>query len=197
MVDKVLTSQHENLCRMVNSMRHEYEAEVGLMIHEEDSIHEIRNGVMLPPCGKVVNVESGKDGISNLNANPMPVLETVSKGEWVVLEADDDVEEESLSSLVQVVTDGVDAFGVLEGTCGNNESTMSSGGIGLSCSSQASVMETGALISSLVDRKKFEITDSGIIVQSQVSNEHDGTTYAIIMPFDSLLWKTSSLFLLQ
>jgi hypothetical protein len=149
------------------------------------------------PCGKVVNVELGKDGISNLNADPMPVLETVSKGEWVVLEANDDVEEESLSSLVQVVTDGVDAFGVLEGTCGNNESTVSSGGIGLSCPSQASVMETGALISSLVDRKKFEITDSGIIVQSQVSNENDGTTYAIIMPFDSLLWKTSSLFLLQ
>lgn len=197
-VDKILTRQHKNINSIVNSLRQDYDAEVGLMIHEKDSIHEINdNGIMLP-CGKVVNVELGKSGITNLNADPMPVLETVSKGGWVVLDANEDVDDYSISSLVEVVSDGVDAFGAFDGACRDKSSLgLSSGGIGLSCSTQSSVMEMGAVISSLVGRKKFEITDSGIIIQSQTCNEHDSTTYAIVMPFDSLLWKTSSFFLLQ
>ncbi len=202
LVDKVLTKHHTgvNINSIVHSLKQEYESKVRLMVHEkEDSIHEINDKGIMLPCGKVVNVELGKGGITNLNADPMPVLEPVSRGDWVVLDGNENVDDDSISSLVEIVTDGVDAFGALDDSTLRDKSSLglSSGGIGLSCSSQASVMEVGAIIASLVGRKKYEITDSGIIIQSQTPENSERTTYAIVMPFDSLLWKTSSFFLLQ
>ncbi len=267
-VDKVLTKQRHDVGNMVNDMRqnmsmqytsHQHQRDIGMMImdyeqhyekngkYEYTAIHELSDSGILLPRGRVINVEigGGRDGITKLNADPMPVIEPVSRGDWVVLDVHNDaygfgfdhgydVEKLSsindISSLVEVVSDGVGAFGTIEGdvnvnlalNTNTNTSSGSRGGIGLSCPTQTSLLEMSALLSTLnQNRKRYEMTDSGIITQqysnqqqeqqlkrqqqqhenentsSYVVREGTATTYAIVMPFDEELWKTSSFFLLQ
>jgi len=196
-VDKVLTRQKSDINSYLSDIKYEYETDIGLMVLDQDSIHEVNeNGIMLP-CGQVMNVQMGKSGISTLNADPMPVLEPVSKGNWVVLDPDEDIDDYSISSLVEVVSNGADAFNAIGAHSDGLSLPMSKGGIGLSCGTQSSVLEMSTLISSLNKRRKYEMTDTGIITQSESSDEYCSTTYAIVMPFDTALWKTSSFLLLQ
>ncbi len=282
-VDKVLTKQRHNVGNIFHDMKqhvhmnmqhkythtHQKQRDIGMMVmdyeqhyekngnYEYTAIHELSDSGILLPRGRVINVEigGGRDGITKLNADPMPVLEPVSRGDWVVLDVHNDaygffgcdfdhkydVERLSsihdISSLVEVVSDGVGAFGSVEGgdaaALALNTSASAGGGIGLSCPTQTSLLEMSTLLSTLnKNRKRYEMTDSGIITQQyhqqqqqqqqqrQQENQRQelqtyissdgiglenvsayagcgGTTYAIVMPFDQELWRTSSFFLLQ
>jgi hypothetical protein len=86
----------------------------------------------------------------------------------------------------------------------------SAGGVGITCSSPSSVMEMAAIIQSLSPGSKgYKTTESGILVQSaegessssksssigtikEESSNSSMVNYAIVMPFDVILWKTAS-----
>jgi len=194
------TSNGNNLNGIVNDVREEFENEIGLMVVVEDNndLYEIDEEGALVATGKVFNVERDRrSGAINVNSNPMPVLEIVSGGKWVVVDANEDIDNDTISRLVEFVSNsaGACAFGALGGELS------SSGGIALSCSTQARVVEMGALIKALSGNKGYKATASGVLVQSSdesssSSSSNDGSSssiaYAIVMPFDALLWKTSS-----
>ena len=78
------------------------------------------------------------------------------------------------------------------------------GGIAIDCSSNAEIFDAGALIKSLSDGRDgaYKTTESGILVQTnEVSDpgiipsteQNNGSMkFAILIPFDALLWKTAS-----
>lgn len=201
LVDKVLINQSNGIEKIADDLMEEFETEVGLLSYceEKNEILEMNDeGVMLP-FGKVVNVEdeTGK-GVINVNVDPMPVLEAVSNGEWVILDVNGDVDTSSILTLIELVSNACQSplFS------SPSSSSSSTGGIGIRCESQSSVMEMGALIKSLCGSKGYETNESGILVQSSDENQNqisDDTKsgdapigFAIVMPFDSVLWQTSS-----
>ncbi len=240
-VDKILVpltdGRNMNMDQIVRDIREEFEDEVGILSisnkigidndsdNENDIddpqlyLSEVKDDNILIPFGKVINVkdESG-NGMINVNVNPMPVLETVSRGEWVVLDVDENVDPASISSLVELVSTATSSssagFGLLEnglvgdvtGTANDSSeeedpSTCRVGGMAFRCDTQASVVEMGALIQSFSGNNKgYQTTASGILVQSTSDDESENESrtndasmrFAIVMPFDALLWKTSS-----
>ena len=233
-VDKILVpftdGRSMNMDQIVHDIREEFEDEVGIVSiskniaidnDNEDGkedpqlyLSEVKDDNILVPFGKVINVkdESG-NGMINVNVNPMPVLETVSRGEWVVLDVDENVDPASISSLVELVSTATSStsagFGLLEnGSVGDgpgseeeDPSTSRVGGMAFRCDTQASVVEMGALIQSFSGNNKgYQTTASGILVQSTSDDESENDSwmkdasmrFAIVMPFDALLWKTSS-----
>lgn len=199
-VDKVLMNMNDNLGAIVDDIRDEFETEIGVMIMDEGKMYEINEGGIMLPVGKGVKIEMDENGGINVNKDPLPVLDAVSKGEWVILDDHTEGDNASISNLVELVSSGAGVFNM--GTTNADESPLSPGGLGLSCSTQARVMEMGALIQSVSGGKGFETTESGILVQSTenssnsnggVSRDGNAIEYAIAMPFDAMLWKTSSL----
>lgn len=215
LVDKVLVNHNHNIDCIANDIRDEFETEVGLLSFSEETneLFEMNSEGVMIPIGHVVNVkDENGNGVININVDPMPILETVSRGEWVLLDVNENVDSGSISSLVELVssTSTAGVFGGLAASAGelslssSPSASSSPGGIGFSCQSEASVVEIGGLIKSFSGNKVYERTKSGILVQSldegednnERTNDFGGggapLEYAIVMPFDAMLWKTSS-----
>jgi len=191
-VDKVVINMCANLNTIVRDIREEFETEIGILVVDRDGIFEINDAGSMSSTGTgtIIDLDRDDKGLILLNVNPLPVLDAVSKGEWVLLDVDDNVDTGDVSNLVELVSNGL-AFGGLGGS-----DVASFGGIGVTCSSQADVMEMGALVQSLSGKKGYKATKSGILVQNGDTAAGVSTSesigYAIVMPFDAQLWKTSS-----
>ena len=48
-----------------------------------------------------------------LNINPLPVLDVISKGDWVMLNVNDYIEAGDVSNLIELVSNGAAVFGAL------------------------------------------------------------------------------------
>jgi len=214
-VDKVLINNSPNLKTIIADIREEYETEIGILVAEGEDIFEIdeAGSMRSTATGTIISLERDDNGLITLNINPLPVLDVVSKGDWVMLDVNDYIEAGDVSNLIELVSNGAAAFGALGVGAGadigadvdadiitsitTDGPLASLGGIGISCSSQADVVEIGALIHSLSGSKGYKATANGILVQNgdnipgnNSSSESIG--YAIVMPFDAQLWKTSS-----
>lgn len=199
-VDKVLVNYNHNVDTFARDIREEFENEVGILSYSKESsqLHEMNSEGIMMPLGSAINVnDDGGNGVVNVNVDPMPVLEAVSRGEWVLLDIDENVDSGSISNLAELVST-CSISGGMFGLMGSN-SEVSSRGMAFSCQTQSSIVEMGALIHSLSGNKGYKTTESGILVQSLDNNEDRVTgggnaslEYAIVMPFDALLWKTTS-----
>ncbi len=167
-------------------------------------------------------MKDADSGIVNVDVNPMPILETVLGGRWAILDGSDDgsIDNKSMCSLVGLVSNSVGGVGggLLSGSSTSAETetdTTTSGGIGIRCNTQAEVVEMGSLFQSMGE-KNFQMTESGVLIttptssvssindepdtgedddQQQTDNNCDeskSVQYALVMPFDSSLWKTAS-----
>ena len=197
-VDKVIINMCANLNSIVRDIREEFETEIGILVADRDGIFEIDDaGIMSSTgTGTIIDLDRDDKGVITLNVNPLPVLDAVSKGQWVLLDVDNSVDAGDVSNLVDLVSNGL-AFGASDGA--SNDALVSSGGIGVTCSSQSDVMEMGALVQSLSGTKGYTRTKSGILVQNGDTAAGVATSasigYAIVMPFDAQLWMTSSFIL--
>lgn len=200
-VDKVLMNNCPNLKNIIDDIQEEFETEIGILVADGDEIYEIDEaGIMRSTAtGTIIDLEMDGNGFITLNVNPLPVLDVVSKGDWVMLDVEDYIDTSDVSNLIELVSNGVAAFGALGASSAsitNDGALESSGGIGISCSSQAAVMDMGALIQSLSGSKGYKATENGILVQNGENtpgnSSSDSIGYAIVMPFDAQLWKTSS-----
>ena len=196
-VDKVIINMCANLNSIVRDIREEFETEIGILVADRDGIFEIDDaGIMSSTgTGTIIDLDRDDKGVITLNVNPLPVLDAVSKGQWVLLDVDKQ-QSGDVSNLVDLVSNGL-AFGASGGA--SNDALVSSGGIGVTCSSQSDVMEMGALVQSLSGTKGYTRTKSGILVQNGDTAAGVATSasigYAIVMPFDAQLWTTSSFIL--
>lgn len=233
-VDKVIMNKNhfQNLSQLVSDIREEFEDEIGLVVVENEVeipiigqddngsdsalysdnklIFEINELELMIPLGKCIEISKDRDGVVNSNINPMPILEIVSDRKWVVLDSEEDVDKNSICSLVEFLVNGVKTFGNFslggedEVSLASSDLSNPNGGIGIACNDEGNVVEMAALLRSL-GGNKIETTDSGIIFQSSSDNiriyqggEEDqsssttGLGYAIVMPFDAMLWKTAS-----
>mmetsp|Transcript_5083 Transcript_5083/g.7162 ORF Transcript_5083/g.7162 Transcript_5083/m.7162 type:complete len:344 (-) Transcript_5083:17-1048(-) len=233
-VDKVIVNKKyiQNFSQLISDIREEFEDEISLVVVEDEdgipmsgqdgngsgsalysgkkSLFEIDDLEVMIPMGKCIKIAKDRDGVVNSNVNPMPILEIVSSGKWVLLDSEENVDKESICSLVEFIVNGVDTFGKIS-LGGSDESSLPSsdlsnpnGGIGIACNDDGNVVEMAALLRSL-SGNKIETTDSGILLQSSSDNsgtDQDGEDeelsskagvgYAIVMPFDAMLWKTAS-----
>jgi hypothetical protein len=234
-VDKVIVNKKhiQNLSQLISDITEEFEDEIGLVVVEDEdgipmsgqddngsgsalysgdkTLFEINDLESMIPMGKCIEIVKDRDGVVNSNVNPMPILEIVSDGKWVLLDSEENVDKESICSLVEFIVNGVDAFGKFslggsdDGSLPSSNLSNPNGGIGIACNDDGNVVEMAALLRSL-NGSKIETTDSGILLQSSSDNsgtdqngEEDeelssksGVAYAIVMPFDAMLWKTAS-----
>eukprot|EP00979_Chaetoceros_neogracilis_P001282 scaffold224_cov276-Chaetoceros_neogracile.AAC.57 len=63
--------------------------------------------------GTLINLERDDNGLITLNINPMPVLDIISKGDWVMLNVNDYIEAGDVSNLIELVSNGAAVFGAL------------------------------------------------------------------------------------
>ena len=169
--------------------------------------------------GSVFQIFDDTTGQINAYVNPMPAIEIISLKKWLVLDSsgveDKSERSEAIQSLVQLClgsNGGIMAISATNSDKMDDTSEKSvetedetGGGIVIDCSSNSEIFEAAALIKSISgDDKGYITTESGILLQQldQQNNQQDillserektvGIKYAILIPFDSLLWKTAS-----
>eukprot|EP00551_Chaetoceros_affinis_P007286 CAMPEP_0203675310 /NCGR_PEP_ID=MMETSP0090-20130426/19780_1 /ASSEMBLY_ACC=CAM_ASM_001088 /TAXON_ID=426623 /ORGANISM="Chaetoceros affinis, Strain CCMP159" /LENGTH=366 /DNA_ID=CAMNT_0050541463 /DNA_START=40 /DNA_END=1137 /DNA_ORIENTATION=+ len=223
--------------KVVDDVKDEYEEEIQVLFQDNNGVIKsismahsqnsrksvdddvnVNTNVNIQTHGRKYQIYDDKTGSINIYANPMPALETISSGNWLVLDSsldDKEKRKEAVQSLVELCSGSLSLNLDLNLSGGENEekrrdesrhsnnSESVQGGIAIDCSSGADIFEAGALIKSLSGNEKgYEATESGILVQSDRVNdsgmlspkrENNGSIkYAILIPFDALLWKTAS-----
>lgn len=193
-VDKVLVGDNMNLKNVAEMIYDEFETEVSILVAEDDKLYELGNDVgFMTEKGSIIQIEKEGEYV-NVDTNPLPVLDIVSKGSWALLDKEKYIEIDSITNLVELISSSAPMFGSLE----ESTSAKAYGGIGLSCESQSDVVEMGAMIQAMQSSKGYQATDTGILVQKetevdQVEGDEGGSIeYALVLPFDSQIWKTSS-----
>lgn len=179
-----------------------------------DELFEIDERKGMIPIGRVVPIQKNDDGLVNINVDPMPVLDTVKGGKWAVLDTNNGVGSKPICSLVEFVSNGINSITFIDSLsnqkldAGSRSSSV--GGIGVRCQTHGNIVEMGSLFKTSMDSKHYKVTDSGILVQmnengdpytdkgqmlrKEVSGHNKSEmNYAIILPFDTTLWKTASL----
>ena len=151
--------------------------------------------------------------------DPIPALECISRGGWVIVdsqEIEDDTERfHAVSSLVELLASSASlTFSSLtlfgNGNSGDTSDDVgmsaksSPGGIAVVCGSNTDIFSFAPLIQLIrsYGGTSLSSTESGILISQNSgasSLEADRATRkiqtALVLPFDSSLWKTSSLFL--
>ncbi|GFH57949.1 hypothetical protein CTEN210_14425 [Chaetoceros tenuissimus] len=193
-VDKVLVGENSSLKNVAEMIYDEFETEVSILVAEDDKLYELGNDIgFMTEKGSIIEIKKEGEYV-NVDTNPLPVLDIVSKGSWVLLDKEKYIENDSITNLVELLSSSAPMFGSLE----ESTSVKAYGGVGLSCESQSDVVEMGAMIQALQSSKGYQTTDTGILVQkdtevNQVEGDEGGSIeYALCLPFDAQLWKTSS-----
>lgn len=194
MVDRVLVSE-ANLQKALYHIDSEDHVDTFFVRDEDDALIDAKDQSTV---GRLISLKE------NEMVDPIPAMDTVSLGEWAVVDSSDieDTEKkrDAVSGLVEFLSSGATApAGLLLGGAweGNNAGKEPSGGIVLCCQSKADVLNSGALIQS--SSGSFTTTDSGIIVQTETTDAELGNVStdapfksAVAIPFDMNLWKTAS-----
>lgn len=146
-------------------------------------------------------------------ADPIPVMDTVSRGGWALIDSDevkdDEKKRDAVTGLVELLGAGaaIPAVSLLGGEGGDEpfdeEGKIArhgtDGGVVLCCRSKEDLLCAGALLQSSRGGS-FTATDSGILVQTATSDGGSEKLLAneppfkgaVAIPFDMNLWKAAS-----
>ncbi len=226
LVDKVLVNalDEKNMIRVIDDIKDEYEEEIQVLFENDgvitsmatldfdsedsDSDEGEETDFSVQDQGCKFPIYDDETGLINVYSNPMPALEAISSGEWLVLDSslgDKEQRREAIQSLVELCNGSLNVGVAISGKNGDDKERgrPCKGGIVIDCSSSAEIFEAGAMIKSLSGNQEgYETTDSGILVQSAqdkdvrttlpVTSQSEPIKYAILVPLDALLWKTAS-----
>jgi len=226
LIDNVLVSlptfsniedQNEFVNTILNGIEEEYESEIKVWfvgpkeLNDESGTDGLISTFRINMDGQIVQTPVGKllhaNDSKGANSNPIPALETVSNGEWILLdtslEIDPTTGTEMIQELVNLVTN-VNSMGdnISFGGGSSNEPRVQTGkgGIAIGCRTPSDVVEMGGYTQSLsFGAKSFTSTDSGILIHSSTDSGKQFSvgdqSYALVIPFDDSLWKAASLVL--
>jgi hypothetical protein len=215
LVDKVLVnSMSENgMKKVVDDVRDEYEEEIEVLFQKDNVISSMKEGTLddKSKCsinneGEVFRIFDADTGKINVYLNPMPALEVISSGRWLVLDSSDAEDKsgrkEAIQSLVELSSGGLSASLSIGQRDDEEQFQSNEGGIVIDCTTSPDIFEAGALIKSLAGSQTgYVATESGILVQSSqnddlkvqpYTSQKESNKYAILLPLDALLWKTAS-----
>jgi hypothetical protein len=207
--------------KVMDDIEDEYEEEIEVLFQKDDIITSLKtiglegedtdgeeSNFPTKNVGKVFQIFDSETGMISVYANPMPALEVILSNQWLVLDSSDveekDERKEAIQSLVDLCNGSL-TTGMSLGENSDNEDSVESdkGGIVIDCNTSADIFDAGALIKSLSGNENgYVSTESGILVQSSAQEEdskilpiqREGVAikYAILIPFDAILWKTAS-----
>jgi len=219
LVDRVLVNELDEtgMKIILNDISEEYEEEIiAMFINSNGCVKSIRQssdnkaegGEDLQTIneGNMFKIYNNEKRLLSLYVNPMPAIDIISSGQWLILDSEgiheEDQRNEAIRSLVELCDGNFSMSNMaLEKSFNSGKS---SGGIVIDCTTSGDVVQAGALIKSLSGISgSYETTKSGILVQKPMKESESSTMlpfkngessmkYAVLIPFDALLWKTAS-----
>lgn len=148
-------------------------------------------------------------GVVSLTDNeftdPLPALDIVSAGGWVVVDSGEIVDEDKRNQAVNGLVDflaagasssasssslllGADRSDQRDTECHDHESR---GGIALGCSNKNDVLRAGSYSQSIVTSSSLTTSNGGILIRSSADDDAS-LRVAVAVPFDATLWKTAA-----
>jgi hypothetical protein len=174
-----------------NTLRHDNDNNI-IFVQNDKFIQGLEHG------GLVLTIPA----LSGIVLDPMPAVDAVQRGEWVLL-----IEPELSGGESQKRRDGISSLVQLLSGCvipsmnnGNfatqaTGSISGSGGIAWCCTTKADILHAGMVVQSL---EYVESTRGGILLTSSAqdskTSSSDRTTplqRALMLPFDQVLWQTA------
>ena len=193
LVDRVLVSE-DRLTQSLQYIDHDMD-----IYYLKDADHTLRDArdedVVLG--GHIVLLE-------DVVTDPLPALDTVTGGDWIVVDSDRIQDEfkkkESITSLVNFLSAGSSTTAELlieveKVLLCDSDNLSKKGGIALSCNSKADLVYLCGLVRSISSEVSYAKTKSGILVQHHkegAKREPKSNKSAIIIPFDADLWMAAS-----
>mmetsp|Transcript_34977 Transcript_34977/g.76510 ORF Transcript_34977/g.76510 Transcript_34977/m.76510 type:complete len:322 (+) Transcript_34977:62-1027(+) len=201
-IDKVLISEND-LARVVKQYNGNSDASEVDILYASENDNTIRN---LEDTAEIVG------HIITLQDDPIPALDTLSSGGWIVIDSndikDEDKRDQAVMGLVEFLSAGASSSATAEslllGSGGNasqgdasrNKAGAGTGGIVLSCSSKTDVLRAGASTQSIVTSDSLTTTEGGILIQAKETascrRRKQCLQAAVAIPFDATLWKAVS-----
>jgi hypothetical protein len=151
------------------------------------------------------------DGYSFVD--PIPALETASSGGWVLMDLKGGADKakechEALSNLIDLISGGLslggNSFSLGVDTSGDvtqdSPYTSEQGGIAVACQTKADLMHAANSLQS-INLGALTTTESGILLKSDPTDSSASSTEslqtALVLPFDTPLWKAAMLVLAE
>ena len=135
--------------------------------------------------------------------DPIPALQCVSQGEWVVIQPNDNDDEQqqqrkiAVDSLVELLVASTSSLSSLLLNDDNPKEATNNvgmGGVAIVCQNKSDIVHAGAIIQSLLGNgNRVTCTESGIFIPSSDNDQSPPTLlkFAIVLPMDVMLWKTA------
>jgi hypothetical protein len=229
LIDNVLVSlptfatikdQHEFVKHILNGLEEEYESEIKVWFVGPNEVGDesgtdglisafrtnLDGEVSKTSVGKLLQANDSK-GKNAMYSNPMPALETISNGEWILLDTSSEIDPTTSTKMIQDLVNLVSNVNSMGNLIGSGESVAdeseiqnNQGGIAIECHTASNVVEMGGYIQALsFGTNSFTSTDSGILIHSSDESDTQDVEghqkYALVMPFDDALWMAASMVL--
>jgi hypothetical protein len=207
-VDRVLLSD-QMFQRLLTTPDHPVEGtEIMYLPDDADGLvvssHE---GMSSFPCGKIFEMPKDSDMVL---ADPMSAIETISKGNWAVLvdeksgiDSNSEVNRvDSIASFLNLAAAAATGGpSLLDGSSGlllkslENEDMTEIGGVAVSCSNKAMVVQLAYVVQDIQAGSNMASTESGILIQGTSDSDSSlpSLQTALLLPFDVAMWKTALL----
>jgi hypothetical protein len=205
-IDRVLLSD-QMFQRLLNAPDHPTEGREIMYIPDDgDGLVVSSHEDMSFPCGKLFEMPRDSDMVL---ADPMSAIETIAKGNWAVLVdgksgIDSDFEVNRVDSIASFLHLAVAAAGgpsLVDGSSGlllkssEYEDTTELGGVAVSCSNKAMVIQLASVVQDIQSGSSMASTESGILIQGTSDSDSSSPSLqtALLLPFDVVMWKTALL----
>ena len=201
LIDRVLISGSD-VARVVKQMTRdeEYLPEILYVDDQDQTIRSVEDASHV--LGGAVSLADDEF------TDPLPALDILSRGGWVVIDAEEIVDEgkrdQAVAGLVDFLAAGASSSAssssLLLGADKSDEGDMEGdesekkkkGGIALSCSNKNDVLRAGSYSQSIASAGSLTTTDGGILVQSSADDVASSLRIAVAIPFDAMLWKAAA-----
>jgi hypothetical protein len=207
-IDRVLLSD-QMFQRLLNAPDHPMEG-TEIMYLPDDSgglVVSSHEGMSSFPCGKLFEMPRDSDMVL---ADPMAAIETIAKGNWVVLvdgksgiDSDSEVNRvDSIASFLHLAVAAAGGPSLVDGSSGlllkssEYEDTTELGGVAVSCSNKAMIIQLASVVQDMKAGSSMASTESGILIQGTNSDSPSSSPSlqtALLLPFDVVMWKTALL----
>ena len=202
MIDRILISGSD-VAQVVKQMSREDEENIPETLYVDKQDQTIRS---------IEDVSHVLGGVVSLKddefADPLPALDIMSKGGWVVIDSeeiiDEDKRDEAIGGLVDFLAAGASSsassssllLGVDRSDQGGDTEegveAGNKGGIALKCTNKNDVLRAGSYSQSVASSGSLTTTDGGILIQSNADDVASSLKIAVAVPFDAMLWKAAA-----
>jgi hypothetical protein len=206
-IDRVVLSD-QMFQRLLDTPDHPLEGtEIMYLPDDGDGLVASSHEGMSFPCGKIFKMPKDSDMVL---ADPMSAIETISQGNWAVLVdeksgIDSHSEVNRVDSIASFLNLAVAAAGgpslMVDGSSGlllkssDYEDTTEIGGVAVSCSNKAMVIQLASVVQDIQSGSSMASTESGILIQGTSDSDSSSPSLqtALLLPFDVVMWKTALL----